>query len=274
MNEIEVSKTPEAPAVAVQRPCLKLTMDPITKKLTDIRDAHRRESEILEWRAKAFDSALIAIEDEEGKLTYWSYQKTKCAGCGEQKHTPLRKDSMGGYVCLTCIDKRMTELSERLGELEDTDVPQYASRIKALEELICHMVVHSAYKECGYDQMTSLQKQLRDAVWSRCVEKQDAPSGQNDLALAQTPRENAGDTPHAQTGASVETEREGGCCQQRLVLPLVLLEDRDNDGVKWSVSFDGANPPNELCVRCASRDEAEKLKLLVEGRFTNEYPNL
>ena len=39
----------------------------------------------------------------------------------------------------------------------------------------------------------------------------------NDLALAQTSRENAGDTPRSQVTPHVETEREGGCCQQRLV---------------------------------------------------------
>lgn len=43
-------------------------------------------------------------------LTYSSTQATNCAVCGEHKHTPLRRDDMGGYVCLTCIDK---ELSKR-----------------------------------------------------------------------------------------------------------------------------------------------------------------
>lgn len=38
---------------------------------------------------------------------YASKQATLCAGCGEHKHTPLRVDWMGGYVCLTCIDKEM-----------------------------------------------------------------------------------------------------------------------------------------------------------------------
>lgn len=37
-------------------------------------------------------------------------QATRCAGCGERKHTPLRVDAMGGYVCLTCIDKRLHDL--------------------------------------------------------------------------------------------------------------------------------------------------------------------
>lgn len=37
-------------------------------------------------------------------------QATRCAGCGQRKHTPLTVDEMGGYVCLTCIDKRLIEL--------------------------------------------------------------------------------------------------------------------------------------------------------------------
>ena len=34
-------------------------------------------------------------------------QKTSCAICGEFKHTPLRNDVLGGYVCLTCVDKAL-----------------------------------------------------------------------------------------------------------------------------------------------------------------------
>lgn len=36
-------------------------------------------------------------------------QATNCAGCGKYKHTPLRRDEMHGYVCLTCIDKKLDE---------------------------------------------------------------------------------------------------------------------------------------------------------------------
>lgn len=56
-------------------------------------------------RAEAFD----AVADAERGLgfTYSSKQATNCAGCGKHEHTPLRVDEMGGYVCLTCIDKRL-----------------------------------------------------------------------------------------------------------------------------------------------------------------------
>lgn len=43
-------------------------------------------------------------------FSYSSTQATGCAGCGRYKHTPLRVDAMGGYVCLTCIDKELDRL--------------------------------------------------------------------------------------------------------------------------------------------------------------------
>lgn len=47
-----------------------------------------------------------------GVQTYASTQATNCAVCGQHKHTPLRVDKMGGYVCLTCIDKELDRLLE------------------------------------------------------------------------------------------------------------------------------------------------------------------
>ena len=36
-----------------------------------------------------------------------------CASCGEHKNTPLRIDWMGGYVCLTCIDRELESRAPR-----------------------------------------------------------------------------------------------------------------------------------------------------------------
>ena len=64
-------------------------------------------------------AALVAAAEREkgvkavlaqGEPTYCTGQHTKCAVCLEDKHTPLRIDSMGGYVCLTCIDRKLTGL--------------------------------------------------------------------------------------------------------------------------------------------------------------------
>jgi len=50
-------------------------------------------------------------------LSYSSTQNTLCAVCGKDKHTPLRRDEMGGYVCLTCIDERLNELETALEDI-------------------------------------------------------------------------------------------------------------------------------------------------------------
>jgi hypothetical protein len=54
-------------------------------------------------------------DDPAVPYTYASTQATKCADCGEYKHTPLRIDAMGGYVCLTCIDKKLGSLLGEFG---------------------------------------------------------------------------------------------------------------------------------------------------------------
>jgi len=57
-----------------------------------------------------FRAELAAIKAQEPvSYTYASKQETQCAGCGIRKHTPLRVDEMGGYVCLTCIDKKLED---------------------------------------------------------------------------------------------------------------------------------------------------------------------
>lgn len=61
--------------------------------------------------------AALAAQAKGGgtSYTYASKQATTCACCGEHKHTPLRIDSMGGYVCLTCIDKKLGSLLGEFG---------------------------------------------------------------------------------------------------------------------------------------------------------------
>ncbi len=66
------------------------------------------EMEIQELREKVTELR----KELRSRWTYASTQATNCAGCGEHKHTPLRVDWMGGYVCLTCIDKKLEELHD------------------------------------------------------------------------------------------------------------------------------------------------------------------
>jgi len=73
-------------------------------------------SDILLARATAAEERLAA-------LTYSSTQATECAVCGDRKHTPLRRDHMGGYVCLTCVDNHIDAAEERIKEAERVIAP-------------------------------------------------------------------------------------------------------------------------------------------------------
>jgi len=65
----------------------------------------------IKRRPIALPMSYFYEEDREDKkpLTYSSSQATNCAVCGENKHTPLRVDRLGGYVCLTCIDAELAK---------------------------------------------------------------------------------------------------------------------------------------------------------------------
>lgn len=55
------------------------------------------------------------------KYTYASNQAANCAVCGKHKHTPLRVDWMGGYVCLSCINRALTQNVDPLLEKFEKD---------------------------------------------------------------------------------------------------------------------------------------------------------
>lgn len=71
-------------------------------------------------------AAIAAIREALAapQYTYTSTQATKCAQCGKHKHTPLRIDAMDGYVCLTCIDKKLGTLLGEFGYPEALSAPQ------------------------------------------------------------------------------------------------------------------------------------------------------
>jgi hypothetical protein len=64
-------------------------------------------SDQFKAEAKKPKATSILLGRKEEPYTYASTQSTICAGCGKDKHTPLRNDDMGGYVCLTCIDREL-----------------------------------------------------------------------------------------------------------------------------------------------------------------------
>jgi len=77
------------------------------------RSSLRNYAERDEYLTKRAESA----EAKMASATYHSTQHTCCAVCGQDKHTPLRNDNMGGYVCLTCIDKELFRQADEIATL-------------------------------------------------------------------------------------------------------------------------------------------------------------
>jgi len=77
-------------------------------------------------------TAPPASQEQAPTYTYASTQATRCASCGAHKHTPLRIDAMGGYVCLTCIDQKLGSLLGEFGYPEpDEDSQEQAAKARA-----------------------------------------------------------------------------------------------------------------------------------------------
>ncbi len=47
--------------------------------------------------------------------------RTTCAVCGHLKETPMRRDELGGYVCLTCVDKRLDQFLKPITREQKND---------------------------------------------------------------------------------------------------------------------------------------------------------
>lgn len=81
------------------------------------------------------EAALKAAQSAAQPLTYFSDQATECAGCGKRKHTPLRVDWMGGYVCLTCMDEKLEALHDvaQAGQVPQALLDVQAERRRQVE---------------------------------------------------------------------------------------------------------------------------------------------
>ncbi|WCU04767.1 hypothetical protein O0072_18110 [Pseudomonas aeruginosa] len=107
-NRVEQQRDAALARVAELEKKLAMALDAASKGDAARHAACGMEMEIQELREK-----VAELQKElRSRWTYASTQATNCAGCGEHKHTPLRVDWMGGYVCLTCIDKKLEELHD------------------------------------------------------------------------------------------------------------------------------------------------------------------
>ena len=99
---------------------------------------------------------------DSDELGYHSDQHTICAVCGKDKHTPLRRDDMGGYVCLTCIDREMDALMHA-------------------RELLMDLAQCSFHSLCALLDEEEAANEALDASWQRAQQyllKLEAPAAQ------------------------------------------------------------------------------------------------
>lgn len=58
----------------------------------------------------AKEHALEMERDDLKRLLDAHVSTRRCAKCGGAKPLPYRRDDLGGFVCLTCVEKRLDEL--------------------------------------------------------------------------------------------------------------------------------------------------------------------
>ncbi len=104
-------KTPDPTAITAYEYCER--WQPETAEFRDALDPPIARTLLVELK-----EAQETVERQERE------QKATCAACKQHKATPLRRDEMGGYVCLTCVETELdnygTQLNAKLDELAAT----------------------------------------------------------------------------------------------------------------------------------------------------------
>ncbi|MCW8021899.1 hypothetical protein [Pseudomonas aeruginosa] len=143
-------------------------------------DAARHAAGGMEMEIQELREKVTELRKElRSRWTYASTQATNCAGCGEHKHTPLRVDWMGGYVCLTCIDKKLEELHDAQAQ---HSVPDGASDLcRFLAKLYCEL------DGLRYSTAKLPAEQIADALIFKCPVLQGARNQLNIKRISEQP---------------------------------------------------------------------------------------
>lgn len=166
----------------------------IVAKRRDISEHVRGLLESAAGTLASLTPAPTPVSEAGGEpVTYSSTQATKCAGCGEYKHTPLRRDEMGGYVCLTCIGKRLDalakppepaggdavrEAAQRLVERFPADMPSHAPAADEVAALRAALAAALAKPpEPAGEVLAWMRRWAFDKVDVMTVKKADRPRG-------------------------------------------------------------------------------------------------
>lgn len=136
-----------APSPANERAAISELLGHISDVLPD---SEFEKIDTTKWNAVSaiVGAARAASANETGAegFTYATKQATACAGCGDHKHTPLRIDWMGGYVCLTCIDR---ELESRSPTMAAEAVAEGAKPVAWLTEDRMSEIARKCEIECN-----------------------------------------------------------------------------------------------------------------------------
>lgn len=119
----------------------------------------------------------IESADDEWHLRGYAYaskQATTCASCGKHKHTPLRIDAMGGYVCLTCIDQKLSALLNEFGYQGEQvgEVQGDALITDAMVDAACKVMYHGYEHESRKAYREACQKDARQALRAALAARQ------------------------------------------------------------------------------------------------------
>ena len=150
-------------------------------------------------RAEILHEELKTAEQQIATLTYKSTQHTDCAMCGADKHTPLRRDDLGGYVCLSCIDKQLSE--------QTTDIEGYEQQVASLtkERDEAQDEAQENWQSIRRLKMEAHQYCMcRETVQSLLIEASGTPKHSSDCATSIAPAEEPGicDCGHSETWKS------------------------------------------------------------------------
>jgi len=112
---------------------------------------HQAKAALADARIAELEAEVAQLRERPAdSITYSSTQETECASCGERKHTPLRRDEMGGYVCLTCIDKQLdiqgakrAKDDESLWNFWNDKAREQAKTITELRERLAFLNAHT-----------------------------------------------------------------------------------------------------------------------------------
>ncbi len=96
--------------------------------------------------------AISKERDALSRLLDAHVSRKLCACCGESKPLPYRRDDLGGYVCLTCVEKRLDALINGVAD----------ARQAALE--LCYQI-----ERCGASEMLTKASVMAGELQSKLI---------------------------------------------------------------------------------------------------------